>query len=410
MTRSQLQANARHLAQIFRGLGAARVGCRFRRADRLVAALVAAELSDCEVALLRGFNEDEQLAAWGIAAVVEEDWSVRRLESVRADRAGFHVLVQTSGTTGTPKLARHTLAALTGRIKPSKPPAGSARWLLTYEPASYAGLQVILTALLGGDELVAVADGFVANLVAAALAHAPTHISATPTFWRGLLIAAGPSLRRIPLVQLTLGGEMADDAILRRLREEFPSAGITHIYASTEAGVVFAVKDGKAGFPCSWLEQGTEGVRLRVRDGILEVMSPRRMVDYVTPILPSREADGWLNTGDLVSIQGDRVYFLGRADTVISVGGAKVSREEVEAVLLAVPGVKDARVFPIASPVTGNLVAAELVCESTDHDDMRRVVLARARAVLPAYKVPRVVRFVEALPVSRTGKKLRNDD
>jgi acyl-CoA synthetase (AMP-forming)/AMP-acid ligase II len=408
VTRGELLAIAHDLSRTLRHQGVVRVGCRTRRADRIAAAMVAGEMADCEVALLRGSYEDQQLAAWAISAVIEEDLSIRRLESAGSARVGFHVLMQTSGTTGTPKLARHTLAALTGRIKPGRAAAGSARWLLTYEPASYAGLQVLLTALVTGNELIAIAGGSLAALAAAALSQAPTHISGTPTFWRGLLVSAGAGLRRIPLAQLTLGGEVADDAILGRLRAEFPGAGITHIYASTEAGALFAVKDGRAGFPRSWLDDGTEGVRLRVTDGVLEVMSPRRMVEYVTPGSPSRDPDGWLNTGDLVSIVGDRVYFRGRADTVISVGGAKVSPEEVEAVLLAVPGVLDARVFPVSSPVTGNLVGAEIVCGAADREAVRRAVLAHAASALPAYKVPRVVRFVEALSVSASGKKPRD--
>jgi acyl-CoA synthetase (AMP-forming)/AMP-acid ligase II len=409
VTREQVQAAARDVSQRLIELGATRVGCYTRRADRVVAALAAGDLAECEIALLRGQYEDHWLNAAGISALIEDDLSVRRLESARADRGGFRVLLQTSGTTGAPKLVRHTFAALTGRIRPPRAAGDRARWLLTYEPASYAGLQVVLTALLSGDELVAVSDRSMGALSAAALSSAPTHISGTPTFWRGLLVSAGPALRQLPLAQITLGGEMADDAILRRLRAEFPSAGITHIYASTEAGALFAVKDGVAGFPRRWLDEGTEGVRLRLTDGVLEVLSPRRMVEYVTADAPRASADGWLTTGDLVSIEGDRAYFRGRVDTVISVGGAKVAPEEVEAVLLAVPGVLEARAFPVPNPVTGNLVGAELVCGPVDQEAMRRAVLAHAGAVLASYKVPRVVRFVETLTVSASGKKSRRD-
>jgi acyl-coenzyme A synthetase/AMP-(fatty) acid ligase len=133
------------------------------------------------------------------------------------------------------------------------------------------------------------------------------------------------------------------------------------------------------------------------------------MVEYVTADAPRASADGWLTTGDLVSIEGDRAYFRGRVDTVISVGGAKVAPEEVEAVLLAVPGVLEARAFPVPNPVTGNLVGAELVCGPVDQEAMRRAVLAHAGAVLASYKVPRVVRFVETLTVSASGKKSRRD-
>ena len=409
MTRGQLRAEADQVSQRLIGHRAARVGCDTGRADRVVVALAAGDLAESEIVLLRGRYDDRWLTAAGISGVIEDDLSVRWLGPPVSGRDGFHVVLQTSGTTGMPKLVRHTFAALTGRIRQPRVPSERARWLLTYEPASYAGLQVVLTALLSGDELVAVSDRSIGALTAAALSSGPTHISGTPTFWRGLLVSAGAAVRQLPLAQITLGGEMVDDPILRRLRAEFPMAGITHIYASTEAGALFAVKDGLAGFPRRWLEEGTEGVHLRLTDGVLEVLSPRRMVEYVTAVGTSKTGDGWLTTGDLVAIEGERAYFRGRVDTTISVGGAKVAPEEVEAVLLAVPGVLEARAFPVPNPLTGNLVGAELVCGPVDQEVMRRAVLAHAGAMLASYKVPRVVRFVEALTISVSGKKSRRD-
>ncbi len=194
------------------------------------------------------------------------------------------------------------------------------------------------------------------------------------------------------------------------MRALFPKAGITHIYASTEAGALFAVRDGQAGFPAQWLETGIDGARLRVRDGELQVLSPRAMLGYAagakaSPVL----ADGWLVTGDLVEQRGDRVYFLGRGDSVISVGGAKLTPEEVEAVLLKVPGVAEGRVFGVKNPITGYLVGAEIVAQAgADVEHLRAELLTAARAQLEPYKVPRVIRFVSSIRVSEAGKKDRS--
>src|SRR5262245_11190332 len=90
-------------------------------------------------------------------------------------------------------------------------------WLLAYHPATFAGMQVLLTALAGGGRLVATGDQSSAALARASLAHDVTHVSGTPTFWRAFLVALGENATRLPIKRITLGGEAVDQAILDRL-------------------------------------------------------------------------------------------------------------------------------------------------------------------------------------------------
>jgi len=212
------------------------------------------------------------------------------------------------------------------------------------------------------------------------------------------------------LEQATLGGEAIDQSILQRLAAAFPRAGITQIYASTEAGALFAVHDGQAGFPASWLREGVEGVQLRIRNSVLEVKSPRGMQGYVSKTGDLDHQDAWIVTNDLVEQRGARVLFKGRVDSVINVGGAKVSPEEVESVLLEVPGVVEVQVFGRANPISGSLVAARVVCApGHEQQDVRKAIARYARAALDSHKVPRFIEFVEHLEVSETGKKSRQE-
>lgn len=204
---------------------------------------------------------------------------------------------------------------------------------------------------------------------------------------------------------------MADQATIDRLRARFPYAGVSHIYASTEAGALFSVRDGRAGFPSHWLDDGVEGTLLRIRDGVLEVKSPRSMLGYLNQSSSSEQSDGWLNTGDRVELVGDRVYFRGRQDLVINVGGGKVMPEEVESALLDVPGVLDLRAYPVANPITGFVVGLEVVtAPATNTDQLRQQILAVARQSLLPYKVPRLIRFVDALKCDLSGKKSRKTE
>jgi acyl-CoA synthetase (AMP-forming)/AMP-acid ligase II len=412
ITSASFEKGVQSLCQLLLERQVRRWALRSARADHIATAVAATELAGCEVLLTRAMQPRpaEVWQSWNVSLVLDEqlqpEWSG---SSNALPSEGPHILVETSGTTGVPKVARHRLDALMGRLRAGRSAHGKPRWLLTYHPAGFGGLQVLLTALCFGEPLVATTRPSVSDLARAALEHKPTHISATPTFWRGFLMALGDAAGQLPLEQITLGGEIAEQSLLDQLRSAFPRAGLTHIYASSEAGAVFAVRDGLAGFPASWLEAGIDGVGLRVREGVLEVLSPREMKSYVDDTPMPRTPDGWIRTGDVLEVRAGRAYFQGRQDSLISVGGSKVMPEEVEGVLMSVPGVLDARVYGVKNPVTGYFMAAEIVTSEPDHKAFQQKLLAAARAALDSYKVPRQIRFVDRLELSATGKKKRTE-
>ena len=314
---------------------------------------------------------------------------------------GFSVTLESSGTTGTPKRLRHDFDRLRGRLRGVA--EEGARWLLTYDPGAFAGLQVMLTAAAAGALLVALprsASGGVgiAGLAEASRRHAVTHVSGTPSFWRAFLMALGDA--DLPLRAVTLGGEAADQPLLDRLAERFPGARLRHIYASTEAGALFAVADGRAGFPAAWLDEAPDGLALRVVDGVLEVRSPRAAPGIA-------DAEGWLSTGDLVERQDGRVLFAGRLDGLVNVGGVKVSPEAVERRLLAVGGVADAAVSAVPSPITGHLLTATIVPAPGADVETLRAALRAATADVPPAARPRALTFADHIPLSAAGKKSR---
>ena len=116
--------------------------------------------------------------------------------------------------------------------------------------------------------------------------------------------------------------------------------------------------------------------------------------------------DGWLSTADLAVVEGDRVRVLGRDDNTINVGGSKVYPLPVEAIILDVPGVIEAHVYGVANPVTGQLVAADIVlAEGLDQKAMKKTILGACREKLEGYSVPRVMKFVDEIAVSASTKK-----
>ncbi len=408
ITSPELASAAASTAGALAPFRARRVALLAQGTDQILIVLAAAEIAQCQVLLCRTSELAEDLVReWNIAALLDSSMCIRPTKFADASLPEFSVLIMSSGTTGVPKLAQHSIDSLLGRIRPPKADQPRQKWLLTYHPSTYGGLQVLLSSLITGAELVTTSNPTVASLCEAALTYRPSHISGTPTFWRSFLLTLGPRASTLQLEQITLGGEIADAHILKALRETYPAASISHIYASTEAGALFSVRDGLAGFPAAWLETGIDGIGLRIREGVLQVKSPRGMKRYVVrAAVPVLTEDGWLMTGDLVEQVGDRVYFSGRQDTMLNVGGAKVRPEEVEQVLFSLPEIADARVYGVRNPITGVVLAVDIVAQpGQDLASLKVTLPANLRARLESYKVPRIFNFVSSIAVSEAGKK-----
>lgn len=317
-------------------------------------------------------------------------------------------IMSTSGTTAEPKLVRHTLASLTRSAKLDPARGDGVRWGLLYDYTRFAGLQVVLQSLLSGATLLVPARGASSHARLEMLAaHGCTHLGGTPSLWRSLLMS--PSFEHLRVRQITLGGEIVDDRILAVLQDRFPSAGIRHIYASTEAGVGFTVQDGRAGFPRAFLDRCEQGVELKVVDHRLHIRKVGEHVSYVGRGERIRDEDGFVDTGDLVEVLDDRVYFKGRAAGVINVGGDKVHPEVVEGVLLEHTGVAMARVYSRANPITGSVVAADIVAAAGGEDsgNLLESVRNHCRSRLARAHQPMIVRVVERIAVTGAGKLAR---
>ena len=321
-------------------------------------------------------------------------------------------ILLTSGTSGVPKTVRHTLATLTAAIKPSAVPASGIVWSTFYDIRRYGGLQILLRAILGGHSLVlSSADEPMAAFLVRAGANGVTHLTGTPSHWRSALMSQ--AITAISPRYIRLSGEIADQAVLDALKAAFPKAKIVHAYASTEAGVGFEVDDGREGFPASLVQPAQMGFELRVTGGALHIRSDGAARAYVgdgeAPLL---DADGFADTGDMVERRGERYFFAGRRGGIINVGGAKVHPEEVEAVINPVPGVRVSQVRAKANPIVGAIVVADVVAAdvspTADRTALRDSIVAACRTQLAEYKVPVIIRFVTDLPLSPTGKLIRN--
>ena len=352
-------------------------------------------------------------AASGIDLVVSAQTPVRATLRTQTERA-TEWLMLTSGTSGVPKIVGHTLEGLTGAIVADDPARGAPPvWATFYDIRRYGGLQIFLRAIIGGGSMVLSVPGEpVADYVARLHEKAVTHISGTPSHWRKLLMSGAASDFSPRYVRLS--GEIADQAVLDGLSRAFPAASIGHAYASTEAGVGFAVNDGLEGYPADMIGTNRDGVEMKVEDGSLRIRSPRTAHAYVgRQAAALTDAEGFVDTGDMVERRGDRYHFVGRRGGIINIGGLKVHPEEIEAVINRHAEVRMSRARSRRSPITGAIVVADVILAGGDSagrsDEIRNEILADCRASLAPHKVPAVIRFVPSLDVTAAGKLARHD-
>jgi acyl-coenzyme A synthetase/AMP-(fatty) acid ligase len=358
-------------------------------------------------------DQPERWAACGIKLIVTAGERLQPATRAQSERA-TEWLMLTSGTSGLPKIVSHSLEGLTGAIVADGPARGAPPvWATFYDIRRYGGLQIFLRAIVGGGSMVLSDPGEpIADYVARLRDKAVTHISGTPSHWRKLLMSGAASAFAPRYVRLS--GEIADQAVLDGLRRGFPAASIGHAYASTEAGVGFAVNDGLEGFPASMVGPSRDGVEMKVVDGSLLIRSSRAAHAYVgRQAVALTDSDGFVDTGDMVELRGDRYHFVGRRGGIINIGGLKVHPEEIEAVINRHPEVRMSRARSRRSPITGAIVVADVVLADSNDTarggEIRDRILADCRASLAPHKVPAMIKFVTAIEITTAGKLARHD-
>ena len=340
----------------------------------------------------------------------QEAISLSRSDSVTNSESG-HLdtdwIIPTSGTSGVPKLVSYKLSELTSSTKRNQRRGKAITWGLLYDLGRFAGLQVFLQALFGGSALVFTDREEDLEARIAALSFGDCNaLSATPSLWRKIMML--PDLSRLNLKWITLGGEIADQQILEILTHRFADSRITHVYASTEAGVGFSVTDGLEGFPASYLDSSRGAAQLRVDEsGKLWLRKLNSKQHYINADLHLCDDSGWIDSGDIVKRSADeaRYVFLGRENGSINVGGSKVHPAVVERVIQSVHGVKMVSVVARKNPILGNLVEAIVVAdEGSKQEFLKKEITKTCQEELERFQRPAFVRFRDEIELSANGK------
>jgi O-succinylbenzoic acid--CoA ligase len=309
------------------------------------------------------------------------------------------VVATTSGTTGTPKGALLTAAALTASaVATHDRLGGPGRWLLALPSYHIAGIQVLVRSLLAG--------------------YTPVELDVSAGFDVSQLPSAvdelGPGRRYTALVATQLAKALDDPAATGALAELDAvligggPAPRPVLDAAAAAGVTVVRTYGMSETAGGCVYDGVplDGVKLRIEDGRIILGGSTLAMGYRNPPDPDPFAEaGWFRTDDVGEVDDSGLLaVLGRVDDAISTGGLTVLPQPVEAALRTHPAVADCAVFGLADERLGQRVVAAVVPADGSAAPTLDTLRAHVARTLDQTAAPRELHIVDALPMRGIGK------
>jgi len=322
------------------------------------------------------------------------------------DDEAVHTVLFTSGTTGAPKPV-----ALTYRNHAASARASTAnlgvepddRWLCALPLHHVGGLAILLRSALNGTAAI-IHERFDPAAVRESLESGEaTLVSLVAT---QLQRVVGAGLQIAPRLRAALlGGGPVPEELLRWAAER--GLPLLQTYGLTETSSQIATLSAAEA-----LEPDRRGSAGRALAGVDLATAPEDGEILVRGPMVARCAladDGWLHTGDRGRLDADGYLWVeGRLDDVIVTGGENVAAAEVEEALLAHPAVAEAAVIGLPDPVWGRAVTAYLAVDPEAATPADHELLAHCRERLSAFKVPKAVHRLPALPRTESGKVARS--
>lgn len=356
-------------------------------------------------------------------------------ENVRTAAEETAWISYTSGTTGMPKGSVQPHRMMLGHIPSLEfaydffPQAGDRLW----SPADWAWMaglmDVIFPGWFHGCPVVATAmKGFEPEEAYRILSeHEVTLSLLTPTMLKLMRGVPDPLSRyRLRLRAVVSGGEAVGKELIEWGRREL-GISINEGFGQTEANVILAnngnvmpIKPGSLGRPtpgtiCAIVDdQGRELPPGQPGHIACKRPHPVMLKEYLNKPEATRDKfiGDWLITGDTGHMDEDGYFwFHGRADDVITSSGYRIGPSEIEDALLKHPAVRMAAVIGVPDPVRTEIIKAFIIptAGTVPSDALVEELKESVRTRLAKHEVPRLIEFVDALPMTTTGKIMRRE-
>lgn len=349
--------------------------------------------------------------------------------NVAFDSEKLAEIIFTSGSTGKPKgvmISHKNLIANTSSIVEYLQLHSSDRMLVVLPFYYCYGLSLLHTHLrVGGSILFNNSFIFLGSILNNLLEYKCTGFAGVPSHFQ-ILLRKSDSFKETSFPDLRYvtqaGGKLAP-IFIDEFREAHPEVRFIVMYGQTEATArlswlppeLYESKRGSMG-------KGIPGVELRVVNEKGELIKPGETGEVIARgdnimsgyFHDQEETDralrnGWLYTGDLGTVDDEGyIYLTARSKEMIKVRGKRISPKEIEAVILAIPGVIDCTIEGIDDDIEGEMLKATVVTRKEMADSLTKdSVSDYCSKHLALFKVPQLYDFKTDLTISPTGKKIK---
>ena len=329
------------------------------------------------------------------------------------------MFLYTSGSTGRPKGVPLThkghLWVIEMRLK--QKPEPDHRMLVAAPLYHMNGLAICKVALAGHLSIVLLPQFDAKAYISAIESYGVTWLTSVAAMMAMVVreedVLSKTNLSSVRIVRM--GSAPVSEQLVRDIRKFLPNAKITNGYGTTEAGPVvygqhpkgLPQPDVSVGYPLADIARLVDGDNLDANYGELHCKNPAVMPGYNNLPEKTKESfseDGWYKTGDIMRCDENGFhYFVGRVDDMFNCGGENIYPSEVEKMLERHVEIEQACVVPVSDEIKGFKPVAFIVTrKKTDltEDSVKQYALANG----PAYQHPRVVNFLQTLPLTGTNK------
>jgi len=406
---------------------------------RLTASELRALAARCEARAIIATDETlESLAGAGVAPIRVEsvlcDTRMPPLSRFRSGGGRGGLYLQSSGTTGLPRIAIRSAASLDAV-------AANVAWaaalkttdeVLACIPLGHSyGLENGLLGPVWAGTCIRIVDGFDPHVVRRHLRESSSVFPGVPFMFDALApseitLQAERDGAPVPVAEDALrlcysAGSPLPSAVAERFQHRF-RVSVGQLYGATEIGSVTFNETAPGEFHPRCVGGPLPGVRILTLDsmnpdverplppgveGQVAVFAPSMLDGYLDGEVPV--TGGFFLTGDLGRIdEHSRLWITGRLKLQIDVGGLKVNPAEVEEALLEHPAVAECVV--VAMPLSSTIARVRaIVVAAADRQVSEEELRAFLSERLAPYKIPRRIQFRAALPRSPLGKLLRRE-
>lgn len=283
----------------------------------------------------------------------------------------------------------------------------------------------ILAALMRGATILPVAVFDAGAVLEVVERERITMLPGPPTLYHSLLDHPDRTKRDLSSLRaMTTGAADIPVELIRRIREELPFTAIRTGYGLTEAGTVTGSKpDDDYEHIATTVGVPLPSFEVRIVDvsgADVPVGEPGEVIargenvtrgyfDDPEATAAAIDADGWLHTGDLGTLDADGyLRIVGRIKDMFIVGGFNAYPAEIENFLLRHPGIAQVAVIGIPDERLGEVPMAFVVPATGATVDADEII-EWARREMANYKVPRAVEFIDELPMNATGKVVKDE-